>query len=356
MFSSEPALPVLVPAHAEALSGLSSPALSWAMPRIISQSGETSRILAYSPSDRSWNFADSRPSGQIILLPNAVAHDGEVFEVGSVPGGAFPECGMSALLTSRNVTNLGRYCVFACDTLQFVAFEHDSHLREIGRDAFDLCDSLLSIAIPTFVGLLAVNCVRHCASLGTVTFEQPSRLATIQDMAFCECTSLDRLLIPASVTAIHGSALRGSGIRSVEIEEGSFSFRVQNEFLVDFVGRSLISVIGSPESIQIPSSIEELGPYCCYSNTGLRTVEFESDSHLRSVGECAFAYCQALESICIPSSVEFLREGCFFCCDGLQTVAFGTGSRLRLIERKAFWPRRSLGMVSVPASVEVIGE
>jgi hypothetical protein len=55
--------------------------------------------------------------------------------------------------------------------------------------------------------------------------------------------SLGWLSIPAPVTAIDLTALEGSGIQSIVIEDGSVSFRVANEFLVDFDIRSLVWVI-----------------------------------------------------------------------------------------------------------------
>jgi hypothetical protein len=166
---------------------------------------------------------------------------------------------------------------------------------------------------------------------------------------------LDRLCIPASVTAIHDRAFEASGIRSIEIEEGSVSFRVVNELLVDLRIISLVWVIGSPESIVIPSWIEALGPFCCASNEGVRAVEFESGSNVRSIGEFAFAGCESLEAICIPSSVEVLAKSCFRCCLGLRTVTFGSDSKLRRIEDGVFYCCQSLEVVSVPGSVEFIG-
>jgi putative effector of murein hydrolase LrgA (UPF0299 family) len=186
-----------------------------------------------------------------------------------------------------------------------------------------------------------------------VTFERPSKLTTIEQDAFWYCESLTRLFIPASVTAIAESAFTGSGIESIEIDDGSVSFRVVNEFLVDFEVRSLVWVIGSPESIEIPSSIEYIPPYCCRSKTRLIHVESESNSHLLSIGEFAFAFCDSLKSVFIPSSVGVLREGCFWFCSGLRTVTFAAESKLRLIERDAFKWCPQLELVSVPASAEV---
>jgi hypothetical protein len=165
---------------------------------------------------------------------------------------------------------------------------------------------------------------------------------------------LTRFCIPASVTAIHDSVFIGSGLRSIGIEEGSVSFRVLNELLVDFDVRSLVWVIGSPESILIPSSIAELRPSCCLCQWRLSRVEFESDSHLRSISEAAFHGCGSLESICIPSSVEFLHKNCFAFCANLRTVTFDSESNLRSIGEAAFHSCRSLESICIPSSVEFL--
>jgi hypothetical protein len=315
----------------------------------------TSPSLAYSHSDANWKFTDPCPSGRPILIRNAVAQDGEVFDVRSFSPHALRGSEVSAVCISRTVTSLGEECLAKCRAVQIVVFEGGSHLGEIGRLAFCYCRSLQSIAIPCSVGLLLPHCFCACESLRSVTFERPSRLATIGDHAFLDCRSLNRLFLPASVAAIGRSAFAGSGITSIEIAKGSVSFRVVKELLVDFEVRALVWVIGSPESIHIPSSIEELRPSCCYSKTGLRRVEFSSDSNLRSIGRLAFGVCESLESICIPSSVEVLGEDCFQCCSNLRRVTFGSESRLRLIEHNAFYFCRSLSAVTVSASVEVIG-
>jgi hypothetical protein len=236
-----------------------------------------------------------------------------------------------------------------------VAFEADSFLRDIGPVSFHDCDLLRSIAIPPFVGLLPREFVGYCRSLGSVIFERPFRPATIATFAFSGCQSLTWLFIPASVTTIEHAAFQDSGIVSIEVSTESVSFRVQDEFLIDFEIRSLVWVIGSPEKILIPASIEELGPSCCAWKERLRSVEFESDSTLRSIGRFAFGFCDSLESICIPSSVEVLCERCFYLCSHLRTVTFCADSKLRLIEEGVFVDCRSLESVSVPASAEVRG-
>jgi hypothetical protein len=357
MDQSDSVFPALVASDTEVLPGLSSPAspvLACAVSKMLSRCEGASRSFGYSASDNSWEFADCCEFSPLILFRNSVAHDGEVFAVRSVSVGAFESHQLSAVCISRNVASLGKRCFMECGDLQSVAFEAGSHVRKICSQAFDVCASLRSIAIPPFVGRLGLSCFSHCKSLQSLTFERGSRLAAIDKDAFSNCQSLPWISIPASVTAIQDRAFGASGIGSIEIEDGSVSFRVVKEFLVDFEIRSLIWVIGSPESIQIPSSIEELRPWCCCVKLALRTVEFESDSNLRSIGVSAFAFCNSLKSIWIPSSVEVLPEDCFYWCSRLRTVTFWAESRLRLIEGDAFRWCPSLQSVSIPASVEVV--
>jgi hypothetical protein len=358
MSQLDSSFPHIDASNAEALPGLpspSSPALYCAASKLFSQRDGTSQSLEYSPIDSSWKFTDRCPEGRRVVMRNAVAHDGELFEVRSVSPNALQRGGeMRAVWLSRNVARLGENCLAYCRALQFVAFEGGSHLGEIGSSAFHGCSSLQSVAIPSSVRLLAEHCFYACASLESVTFEPPSRLATIEEYAFWWCHSLNWLLLPASVTAINGSAFVCNGIRSIGIEEGSVSFRVVNELLVDFEVRSLVLVLGSPESIEIPSSIEEFRPCCCLGKGRLKTVDFESDSNLRLIDQLAFSCCQSLESICLPSSVEVIRERCFDCCSSLRTVTFGAESRLRLIEPGAFHFPRPPELVGIPAGVEVI--
>jgi hypothetical protein len=336
------------------LSSSALPALSCAVSGSPAHPQGTAPSVEYCASDdEKWKIGECCLPGGPILLRNAVAHNGQLIEVRPVSPDAFGLCQMRSVFISRNVASLGANCLSECPFLQIVAFECDSHLREIGAWALDTCPLLQSIAIPSSVGFLPQECFSCCRSLRSVTFERPSKLTTIEQAAFWYCQSLTRLFIPVSVTAIAESAFTGSGLESIEIDDGSVSFRVVNEFLVDFEVRSLVWVIGSVESIEIPSSIEELRPYCCRSQKRLTHVGFESNSHLLSIGEFAFAVCDSLESVFVPSSVEVLREGCFSCCWGLGTVTFAAESKLRLIERDAFKWSPQLELVSVPASAEV---
>jgi hypothetical protein len=237
--------------------------------------------LEYSSSRAGWKFTELSPFRAPILLRNAVFHEGQVFDILSVaPYALGDSSSICALCVSRNVAILEENSLLSCYRLEIVVFESGSRLRDIRPWAFGECPSLRSIAIPSFVGVLETDCFAACRSLQSMMFEPPCKLAAIETSALLLCESLRWLCLPASVTAIADDPFSGSAIRSIDIEDGSVSFRVLNGLLVDSEVRSLVWVIGSPESIVIPSSIEELRPYCYAENLRLATVEFESDSQL----------------------------------------------------------------------------
>jgi hypothetical protein len=256
MSDSDCGCPPLRSFDAETVLGLSSPVcsdLSCAISRLYFVKSPSAN-LQYSGSDAGWKFSDHCPAQGTVLLRNAIFHAGEVFAVLSVSPSAFAKHrSLSAVFISRNVARLGARSFRYCSALQIVVFEADSHLREIGLAGFSWCECLRSIAIPSLVGVLGSDCFSCCDCLSSAIFEQPSRLATIGEEAFSWCPSLRRFLIPASVTVLDGSAFLSSGISSIEIEEGSVSFRILNGLLVDYEVRSLIWVIGSRESIVIRS-------------------------------------------------------------------------------------------------------
>jgi hypothetical protein len=299
-------------------------------------------------------FFEIYESSGPLLLRNVVLDKGEVREVLLVSHRAFEFSEIPAVCVSRNVTQLRSQCLEQCYPLYTVVFECGSHLPEIGEFAFSDCLAFRSIVIPSSVVILGPACFSQCRFLQSVVFEPQSKLAVIEGGVFGGCSLLHRVCLPASLSSIRERAFQGCHITSLEIEEGSVSFRVRDGLLLDFEERSLIWVIAHPPSVLIRSAIEELGPFCCAMKIGLRAVEFESDSNLRCIGRFAFADCR-FESIRIPSSVEVLQEGCFALCWSLQTMTFGPESRLRVIERQALPDCGWLQLVAVPASVEYVG-
>jgi hypothetical protein len=87
---------------------------------------------------------------------------------------------------------------------------------------------------------------------------------------------------------------------------------------------------GSLSRLEIPASIEAIGPSAFSGCSGLREVVFEADSHLRQMK--GFDDCASLIQIDIPASVEIIGSWALFGCSGLREVVFEADSHVRQME------------------------
>jgi hypothetical protein len=176
-------------------------------------------------------------------------------------------------------------------------------------------------------------------------------LHQVEGCAFAE-SGLTALLLPNSIHFLSGSAIVISSLNQVSFWPGPCEFRVQELFIEDIAGRSLVCYFGRSSAVVIQSRIELVCAFCFACCESLESVTFEPDSRLQRIDEYAFAG-SGLTAIIIPSSVELLCKECFSYCHSLTLVTFDMDSKLRRIDEYAFaWS--GLTAISVPSSVEVL--
>ena len=136
----------------------------------------------------------------------------------------------------------------------------------------------------------------------------------------------------------------------------------------------LNAFVGRPNftSVTIPRTVTRIGDnafYGCiewydfwddYSNgnpveRGLLTVEIESGSQLKTIGESAFAGCYSLKEFKVPSSVESIGKNAFFDCACMDKLTFEEGSMLQSIGDCAFHWAANLTSVTLPEGLKSIG-
>ena len=153
---------------------------------------------------------------------------------------------------------------------------------------------------------IAVYAFENCEKLESVTI--PSGLSTVGFGAFGGCTSLDRVEISdlAAWCKI------------------DFNCRAENYSANPLCYADKLIINGENAiEIEIPEGVKSL-PCCAFSTSGLKSITLPST--LTEIGSFAFDNCYRLQSICIPASVKRIGASVFYGCIGLREITVQDGN------------------------------
>ena len=205
----------------------------------------------------------------------------------------------------------------------------DSNTEEILGNYINA--NLQEITIPKNVKNIGFAAFMSCIGLTNVEFEVDSNLTSIGAMSFAGCSSLKTINLEAT-----------------KLEEiWAFAFGFIEE---DIIPSAVI------EEITLPNTLRTIGMGAFVNCTSLRTVNFENNSQLTSIGERAFYNCSSLTSITIPDNVTSIEDYAFGGCGSLEEVTFGENSQLTNIGKLTFALCENLITITVPKSVTSIGD
>lgn len=155
--------------------------------------------------------------------------------------------------------------------------------------------------------------------------------------------------IPA---AINGKAV--TGISSGAFAGESVVISKLNAETTTNATNSEYNILSNITSINIPSSITEIGSEAFNGLKSLTTISFINNSQLQTIGANAFADCINLKNISLPSGVTEIPYGAFENCKALESVTIPSG--VTKIGAQAFCGAEKLSFTRLPASVTEIGE
>lgn len=155
--------------------------------------------------------------------------------------------------------------------------------------------------------------------------------------------------IPA---AINGKAV--TGISSGAFAGESVVISKLNAETTTNATNSEYNILSNITSINIPSSITEIGSEAFNGLKSLTTISFINNSQLQTIGANAFADCVNLKNISLPSGVTKIPYGAFENCKALESVTIPSG--VTKIGAQAFCGAEKLSFTRLPASVTEIGE
>ena len=107
------------------------------------------------------------------------------------------------------------------------------------------------------------------------------------------------------------------------------------------------------ETYIIPNYITRM--ICKFGHcTNLKSIIFEPESRLHTIGESCFEGCSGLTQMVIPSSVVSFGVSSFESCTELQNIIFEVNSNLRILRFGCFLNCSSLTEIKLPSSVITI--
>ena len=156
-------------------------------------------------------------------------------------------------------------------------------VTSIGENAFNRCNNLINVEIPSTVTMIGKMAFYSCSSLQNVVLSEG--LKSIGVEAFYECSSLNNCNIPSTVYSI---------------------------------GARAFSYCESLKSIEIPSGVITIQDSVFSACWNLRSVIINEG--VINISSNAFCSCINLMSIVLPSSIKCIEDNAFSSCDKLVEV------------------------------------
>ena len=224
-----------------------------------------------------------------------------------------------------------------CTKLKTVEFAENSKLKSIGKGAFQGCDALKEIIIPSSVEIIADYAFEgdynEGSALEKVTFAEGSKLKEIGDCAFGYCTLLTSIELPEGLTTIGDNsfedckALSKIVIPSSVTSIGSDAFSVyegvkRSVYITDLAAWCKIqfgSIKANPTNAWNSGNGGFTDPVDFYVNDE-KITSLVIPEGVTSISKYAFCYNPAIISLTIPGSVTSIEEGAFVATDNIREV------------------------------------
>lgn len=257
-----------------------------------------------------------------------------------------------------SIKYINSYSFSKCNKLDRIEFSSDSKLTKISKETFSY-SSINSISIPKSVKIIETNAFSWCINLKTVIFSNDSELEKIEEKSFFD-SMVETVTIPSKFADLNeGWCGNTSQLVHVTISKENKNVKFLDDEKKIIVGKSdknnqnfdvILFASRDINEVFIPSSIKKIGKFAFSWCKDLKTVTFDKDSKLESIGESAFSD-SSIFDILIPKSVTKIESNTFWWCRNLIEVNFSDDSELQSIEENSF-TFSTIKKLSIPSKVK----
>ena len=278
--------------------------------------------------------------------------DGVLFDKNMTTLVAYPAGKSGSYTIPSGVTTIGERAFEYCTKL--TAITNLDQITEIKEKAFSECTGLnIEFNGNSQLKTIGYNAFLKCTNITSITI--PASVTSIAEYVFQGCSNLRTITIKAGATGISGGTFAGcSGLTNIVIDGGSANYKIINGILFDKAQQTLIKYLASntTDSYNVPSTVTRIDSFAFAGCTNLKTINFENDSQLNSIGNSAFSNCSQLTSIKIPDSVTSIGGAAFNGCAGLTSIEIPDG--VTSIGNTAFSGCTGLTSITIPGGVTSI--
>lgn len=195
-----------------------------------------------------------------------------------------------------------------------------SGITAIGGYAFQGCQYLTSIIIPSSVTRIELVAFQNCFKLKSINL--PESLTYVGEAAFRNCNGLTSIIIPDNVGTIVGEAFnRCSGLTSVTI--GNSVTAIGSNAFANCTSLKSVYIKDLANWCSIKLSNSNSNPLYIAKNLYLNKIlatELTIPSSVTSINNYVFQNCTSLTSITIPENVTSIGTQAFYGCSSLTEM------------------------------------
>jgi hypothetical protein len=179
-------------------------------------------------------------------------------------------------------------------------------VTSIGSEAFENCDSLVSVVIGDSVTSIGSKAFASCSSL-YVVYNNSDLLLEIGS------TNNGYLAYYAKILVDNGETIYKNDGYNYTLTDDGFLFREKNSKY------ELIAYAGGKDTVTLPTNING-NAYNLYRMRGVVNVIIPES--FTTINDYAFYGCSSLTSVVIPDSVTSIGDWAFYYCSGLTDVYY----------------------------------